>query len=154
MSDKKTITELMQKVGEAEKAFLSRWHLSTLEKIDAELYQNVMDQLSMYNEALVTESVEDAVNLGEGMIRGYAVAVKAMDEAGAVDDAYFVGFDRESGRRLVISERKDCLAAAIKKQPGNYSWIAPDEVARIFFGLEMVQGVKELWPDAEVSEVA
>ena len=154
MSDEKKISELMKKVSDAEHLYLSRWHLSSLEKIDPELYKNVMEQLSMYNEALVTDTVAEAITYGEGMIRGYAVAVKAMETAGAVDDAYFVGFDRESGKRLVISERKDCLVAAENKQPGNYSWCSPDELARLFFGLGMVQGVKKIWPSAEISEVA
>ena len=84
------VEEMMSRTNLAAEAFESIWTLRALKRVDEELGDALEDQVAKFNKALVTQSRRQVKIQGEALIRGYAVCVKAMQEARAPDDAYLM----------------------------------------------------------------
>jgi hypothetical protein len=67
-------------------AFLRRWSLGTLRRVDPELSQRLLEQQSLWHEARVTGTDEETVRQGEAMCRGWLAAVERLEAAGEPDE--------------------------------------------------------------------
>jgi len=147
------ITKLMAQVSDAAKPFESRWTLRALQRVDADLHQLLVEQQSLYHEALVTGSTGDAKEQAAAMCRGWAAATRRMEQAGVEDDAYLLGLHPATGTKVAIGSAKHAIDRVRQVHGEDVIWMTPDEVAAMVAGLESLKGiqaVKNLWPDAEV----
>ena len=143
-------------VAEAALPFEARWTLAALKRADADIYQRLQDQRSLFDHALVAGTAEDIQLHGAALCRGYAKAIQVLEVAAKPDDAYMLGQDMRSGFRVAIG-RRQAVAQRVREVHGEtVVWITPDEVATIVANLEAfapIAAIKRLFPGAEMLEV-
>lgn len=144
---------MVQQECAAAAAFESRWTLRALRRVDAELYEAVCDQRSLFHEALITGEDAAVREHGEAMCRGWAAAVRRLEEAAEPDDAFLLGQDTRTGLKVAISDQRAASARVRELHGERVCFLTPDEVAAMFAGLQGVAAVKALWPNSEVIEV-
>jgi len=142
------IAAVMDRVSRAASPFESRWTLWALLRVDPDLHERLLDQQSLYHQALVTGTSEDIEDQAAAMCRGWATVTRAMESASVPDDAYLLGF--HAGTRVAIGEQKHAIARVRDLHGDQVVWITPDEVAALIAGMEAIKAVKSLWPDAEI----
>ena len=142
------LAAVMRRVSEAAGPFESRWTLRALQRIDPDLHDRLVDQQSLYHQALVTGAADDVEVQAAAMCRGWAAVVRAMEAAAVPDDAYLLGF--HGGTRIAIGEQKHAIARVRELHGAPVIWITPDEVAALVAGLEAIKTAKSMWPDAEI----
>lgn len=148
--DAKVVGECAALVSPIEQAFRSRWRLSTLRKVDAGLCDRLVEQIELYHAALVTGTVTNAREQTEAMARGWRAACAALESPLLPDDSYQVGYDYESGTRVVIAEHRGSVARVQAVKGERVVMVTPDEVARIVGGLGIIAEAKSFFPDAEI----
>lgn len=132
-----------ERVATAARAFESRWTIRALRRIDAELADRFDAALSDWHETCLTGDDADIKELGGGIVRGYEVITKRMEDAGADHDAYMTGTCYRTGTQVIISTNKACSdIGAIH--------ITPDEVAALVGGMETLKQAKSIFPGCEV----
>ena len=144
------IPAVMRRVSDAAAPFESRWTLRALLRIDPDLHDRLLDQQSLYHQALVTGSLADVEDQSAAMCRGWGAVTRTMEAAGAPDDAYLLGLHGGTGTRVAIGEQKQAIARVRELHGQTVVWITPDEVAAMVAGMEVVKSIKAIWPDAEV----
>jgi len=144
------IAAVMRRVSEAAVPFESRWTLRALQRLDPELHDRLLDQQSLYHEALVTGEAEDVDEQSAAMCRGWAAVTRVMAAASVPDDAYLLGIHGGTGTRVAIGEQLHAIARVREIHGDQVIWITPDEVAALVAGLEALKAAKALWPDAEI----
>lgn len=151
MSD--IVSQCLALVAPAETAYRSRWRLSTLQRVNADLHQALSEQIDLYNQALVTGSDKECRVQSEAMVRGWRAACAALESPMLPDDAYLVGMDYNTGTRVVIAEQKASVARVQVKDGERVVMVTPDEVARMVAGMGIFAEVKSLFPDAELLQI-
>ena len=144
------IPRVMAQVAEAAQAFESRWTLAALKRADADLHRLFNEQQDLYHEALITGSDHEVEEQAAAMCRGWAAIARAMEAAGAEDDAYLLGFHGATGTKVAIGEQKHAIARVRELHGDKVIWITPDEVAALVGGMELLKAAKGVFPDAEV----
>lgn len=144
------ISETLKLVTPAEDAFLSRWRLSTLERLDKELHDRVVEQQALYHSAQVTGSDAELREQAQAMVRGWRAACQRMESPLQPDDAYMVGHDLLIGTHVVIAERSSAAARAQSVDGITRKLVTPDEVAKLLAAFDTINKAKELFPDAEL----
>lgn len=120
------IPRVMAQVAEAAEAFESRWTLNALKRVDADLHQLFNEQQDLYHEALITGSDHEVEEQAAAMCRGWAAIARAMETAGADDDAYLLGFHGGTGTRVAIGEQKHAIVRVREIHGDKVVWITPD----------------------------
>lgn len=143
------IAELMASVAPAEAAFRSRWRLSTLERVDKDLHDRLLEQQALYDRAMVAGPDSEAREQAEAMIRGWRAACAALEDPLRPDDAYLMGYDGRTGIAVIIAEQKGGARSQVRDGQKVIT-VTPDEVAKIVAGLSVIREAKCLFPDAEV----
>lgn len=133
--------------------FESRWTMRALRRVDAELCQAVEEQRSLFAEALLVGGEVEVVEHGEAMCRGWAVAVRRLEEAQEPDESYFLGQDSRTGIQVAVGPSSAATARVRELHGDRVIWLTPDEVAAMFAGLQDVAKVKALWPGAEITRI-
>jgi predicted exporter len=144
------VSETMKLVSPAEDAFLSRWRMTTLERLDKELHDRVAEQRDLYHSAQVTGSDAELRDHAAAMVRGWRAACQRMEAPLQPDDAYMVGHDLMTGTHVVIAERTSAAARAQTVDGITRKLVTPDEVAKLLAAFETINQAKSLFPDAEV----
>jgi hypothetical protein len=121
--------EWQTKVSEAAVPFEARWTEAALRRIDPELHARFRKQREMFNAALETGTIDEVVENGAAMVRGYVAVVAAMEAAGAADDAYQIGRG-PNGLTIAIGP-KPCCARVQELYGDTVQWFSPDEIAAI-----------------------
>lgn len=147
------VAQCLALVQPAESAFRSRWRLSTLQRVDADLHQALVEQISLYDNALVTGTDQECRIQSEAMVRGWRAACAALESPMLPDDAYQVGFDYNTGTRVVIAEQKASIARVQRVDGERVVMVTPDEVARMVAGMGIFAEVKNLFPDTELLSI-
>jgi len=147
------VAQCLALVAPAESAFRSRWRLSTLKRVNADLHQALSEQIDLYNQALITGSDKDCRIQSEAMVRGWRAACAALESPLLPDDSYQVGMDYNTGTRVVIAEQKDSIARVQRIDGERVVMVTPDEVARMVAGMGIFAEVKSLFPNAEILQV-
>jgi hypothetical protein len=137
-------------VTKASSAFEARWTMLALKNVDAELYEALREQRSLYYEAIMHGTEDDIKAHAEALVRGYAAAVNAMEEAEYPDSAYLIG--RHNGTVVVISGQKAAQAKLVElASTGERAVLmSPDEVALLLGSLQGLSTIKQLFPGAEL----
>lgn len=152
--DERLVSDCLALVAPAADAFLSRWRLSTLRRLDPELHGLLIEQENLYNAALVTGTADEAREQSAAMVRGWRAAVARCEAT--VDDAYLVGACPRTGTRVCVGTHLGSVAR-VQADPNhaglNVLFVTPDEVARMMGGLALVASCKTAFPDAEVIEL-
>lgn len=144
------VGELMMLVAPAEAAFRCRWRLQTLERVDKDLHDRLIEQQALYDRALITGPDSEARDQAAAMVRGWRAAVAALESPLRPDDSYMVGFDNRTHIAVVIAEQPGSQARVQVRDGQKVITVTPDEVAKIVAGLSVVMEAKGLFPDAEV----
>lgn len=144
------VAQLLAMVAPAETAFRSRWRLQSLQRVDPELHRLLVEQLNLYDAAMVTGSDQDAREQAEAMVRGWRAACAAMESPLQADDAYLTGYDLNTDTIVVIAKVKESGPRAERVLGRKVITITPDEVAKVIAGLNIIAEAKSLFPDAEV----
>jgi hypothetical protein len=151
MSPASTVVgECLALVAPAETAFRSRWRLSTLKRVNGDLHDMLAEQIDLYNTALVTGSDAEARTQAQAMVRGWRAACSALESPLLPDDAYLVGWDLNTGMRVVIADQKTAIGRVQSIKGERVMLVTPDEVARMMAAWSVIGEVKALFPDAEV----
>jgi hypothetical protein len=151
--DTTVVANCLKLVAPAEGAFRSRWRLGTLARIDADLHQALSEQIDLFNAALVTGTDAEAREHAEAMVRGWRAACAALEAPLIPDDAYLMGFDLNTGTRVVIAEQMGSIGRVQAVAGERVVMVTPDEVARMVSGMAIIAEAKRLFPDAEVMSV-
>lgn len=153
-ADHKVVAECLALVAPAETAYRSRWRLGTLKRLDPELHGLLVEQIDLFNMSLVTGTAQEARDHAAAMVRGWRAACGALEAPLQADDAYLVGFDHNTGTRVVVAEQLSSVAR-VQGGPGErVILVTPDEVARMVAGMAVIAEAKRLFPDAEVMSVS
>lgn len=145
------VAECMGMVAPAEAAFRSRWRMSTLERVDPELYGLLCEQIDLYSTELISGTAADLREHSAAMVRGWSAACRAMSKL--PDDAYLTGLDWASKTRVVISDSKQSIQHVNPLEGVRTLAVSPEEVAKLFGGLGIVSLTKATFPDAEVISI-
>jgi hypothetical protein len=127
--------------------------MGTLRRVDADLHQAVVEQIDLYNTALVTGSDQEARLQAAAMVRGWRAACAALESPLLPDDAYLVGFDPNTGTRVVVAEQQASIGRVQAVAGERVVMVTPDEVARMVAGMTIIAEAKRLFPDAEIMEI-
>ena len=147
------VGELMAQVAPAEQAFRSRWRLSTLLRVDPDLHQNLVEQISLYNAAMVTGSDDEAREHAGAMVRGWQLACAALEAPLQDDDNYLVGIDYKTGLHVVIGEQQASKGRVQIRDDRKVIFMTPDELATLVAGIQIIAEAKTVFPDAEVIQL-
>ena len=107
----------------------------------------------MFDGACIDGTADDIALHGAATCRGYAAAVRAMEAAGAPDDAYQLGTDPVTGTKVAIGAHKGIIDRVSDLHGQDVICITPDEVAVMVGSVEAVKGIgeiKKLFPGAEI----
>lgn len=121
-----------------------------MERVDADLHARLVEQIDLYDRAMITGSDDEARDQAEAMVRGWRAACSAMESPLRPDDAYLTGYDISTNTIVVIADCKESGPRAERVLGRKAITITPDEVAKVIAGLNIIAEAKGLFPDAEV----
>lgn len=140
-------------VSDAAQIFEARWTGRRLAEVDKTLAEKLHKQCELFRAACERGTRADVARHGAGLVKGYAAAVAALEDAGALDDAYQLGVDPKSGTVVAIGQFKASADYVATMRPGTI-WVTPDEIAALFArvaALKTIATAKRQWPGAEIS---
>lgn len=150
MSRETIDVQCLNQVRDAEEAFLQRWRLSSLARIDQELHDLLQEQRHLFENALFGRNENETELQAGATVRGWKAAIACMVEATAPDDACLYGVDHATGTVVAIGERG--RSGYQVKEGQRLVFVTPDEVAKMVAGIGLLIEVKQVFPDAEVIE--
>ena len=136
--------------------FERRWTWLALRRVDDDLATRLHEQRGLYNEACVTGAPQDITEHGAALCRGYAAALKTMEDAGEPDDAYLLGQCPTTGLKVAVGHHPGSIGRIAKMHGSDVIWISPDEIATLMATAEAftrVAALKRAFPGAEVVNV-
>jgi len=134
-------------VKAAEAAFTQRWLVRSLERVNPGLHAALVEQQGYFHQA---EFAGEEVELhGEALVRGWEAAVRAMEAAEAPEDAYQLGI--HGTHTVVIGERPEGASRWREVDGRTAAWLTPDEVAKLWAGVQAINAAQTLWPGAWVT---
>jgi hypothetical protein len=143
-------------IGEVSAAALPlerRWTWLALRRVDDDLARRLHEQRGLFDQACVAGSADDVATHGAAMCRGYAAAVRTMEQSGHPDDAYMLGCDTATGFKVAVGEQRACVERVRELHGNNVVWVTPDEVAKLMASVEQFKGIaaiKQMFPGAEI----
>ena len=142
-------------VTKAASAFEARWTMLALKRVNPDLHDALREQCDLYCQAIMHGAPSDVERQSEGLVRGYAAAVAAMEQHRAPDDAYLIG--RHNGLVVFITDQKAVneRVTDVAETGERAILMSPDEVAMLFSsieGLGAIAAIKQLFPGAELIE--
>jgi predicted exporter len=152
-SKESAVSQALTLVAPAETAFTSRWRLTTLQRLDADLYARIQEQQDLYDSAMLKGTDDEVREQSAAMVRGWRAACQRMERPLQPDDAYLVGHDPTSFTRVVIGHHTQSAARTQYVEGQTTIFVTPDEVAALFTSMTALRTVKALFPDAEIMEV-
>jgi hypothetical protein len=143
--------EWQAKVSAAALPFEARWTEAALRRIDPGLHDRFRKQRELFTAALEDGTIDEVVENGSAMVRGFVAVVAAMQAASARDDAYQIG--RGPGGLTIAIGPKPCCARLQELYGNAVQWFSPDEIAAIIemdARFKAMVDVKRAFPGAEV----
>ncbi len=141
-------------------AFEGRWTMLSLKRVDPDLADDLDAQRDLWHEAKFlyrsrADGHDELVAQGAALCRGYAVAVRTMEEVAAEDDAYVIGRCPRTGTTVAVTQQK-AAGERVRELYGEPTIIlSPDEVASLFGSIEALKAIgaiKQRFPGAEIIE--
>lgn len=148
-----TVTHWLGEVSAAAMPFESRWTWLALRRVDDDLGRRLFEQRGLFDQACITGTAAEVETHGAAMCRGYAAAVRALEQAGAEDDSYMLGFDPATGLRVAVGSQRAAVDRVRELHGSEVVWVTPDEVAVMVASVEKMKGiavVKQFFPGAEI----
>ncbi|MGY3278155.1 hypothetical protein [Bradyrhizobium sp. S3.7.6] len=142
------------RVSEAALAFEARWTRLAVRNLDAKIAEAFEGALTAYATAMELGTASEVNETGARLCRAYGVISAKLAAAGVPDDAYMVGADPKTGKRIIIASSKAAGERA-RAQAGKRfaAWFSPDEIATMIAHDEAKQkiaAVKDAFPGAEI----
>jgi hypothetical protein len=145
----------LAEVSTAALALERRWTMAALKRVDANLHRRLLEQRGLFDRATITGTADEIEVQGSAMCRGYAIAVTALEAAGAPDDAYVIGKCSRTGFTVAIGEQKAAAERVREVHGERVVWVTPDEVASMLNAIEAfkpIATIKRMFPGAEIIE--
>ena len=142
-------------VNEAAAQFEARWTVIGLRRHDHDLAVRLHEQREIFAEACAAGEPNEVQVQGAALVRGYAAAVRAMEEAELPDDSYVLGVCPTTGFKIAIGNNKASIARVAELDGDEVVWVSPDELATLMAkaeGFKTVAAIKRKFPGAEVVE--
>ena len=155
-SDEQVLRYWIGEVSSTAALLERRWTRAALKRVDPDIAKRLEEQRDLFDRAAVTGTVDEIERHGAALCRGYAVALKTLENAQEPDDAYLLGQDPRSGFRVAIGHQKPAAERVQEAHGRAVVWISPDEVAAILSGLEAFKAlstIKRMFPGAEVTDI-
>jgi hypothetical protein len=145
----------MQATTSAAVPFEGRWSLNALNRVNPDIHRRLVEQRSLFDQAVVTGSAAEIETHGAALCRGYHIAAETMQAAAEPDDAYLIGQDPRSGLKVAVSQIKAAAERARQLHGKGTLWVTPDEVAILLANAEQLRItiVKQHFPGAEIVDV-
>lgn len=143
----------LSEVSAAALPFESRWTWLALRRVDDDLGRRLFEQRGLFDQACITGTAAEVEAHGAAMCRGYAAAVRALEQAGAEDDAYMLGSDPTTGLKVAVGYQQAAIDRVREIHGQDVVLVTPDEVATLMASVEafkFVGAVKQFFPGAEV----
>src|SRR6266550_1584675 len=121
--------EMWKRVNDAKAKFEGRWMMLSLCRVNEELYNNLMDQIDIFDDVSITGTAEDIEEHGEATLRGFEVATKVMEKSALEDDAYVMGQCHLTGLKIAIGSAKGSTKRIREIHGQDVVFISPDEIA-------------------------
>lgn len=140
-------------VGNAALPFEARWTWLALRRVSPDIGRRLFEQRGLFDQACLVGGDAEVAEQGAALCRGYAAAVRALEQADEPDDAYMVGFDSATGLRIAIGEQRAAVERVRELHGDRVVWVTPDECAKLLAGVEafkLVGAVKQFFPGAEI----
>jgi hypothetical protein len=140
-----------RKVSDAAMPFETRWSDAALRRVAPTLHARFRQQRNLFNAALENGTIDEIIQHGAAMVRGYVAVVAAMEAAGGADDAYHIGRG-PTGLTIAIGP-KPCCARVQELYGDTVLWFSPDEIAAIIemdARFKALADVKRVFPGAEM----
>lgn len=143
----------LKQVSDAALPLERRWTWLALRRVDGDLARRLHEQRGLFDQACVTGSDDEVATHGAAMCRGYAAAVRSLEQADEPDDAYQIGQDSLTGLKVAIGQQKAAVDRVRELHGDRVVWVTPDEVAKLMASVEQfkfVGAVKQLFPGSEI----
>jgi hypothetical protein len=147
------VRNISHNISQAALDLEARWTYSALRRVSPDIALRLHDQRNLFAEACVNGTRREIVKQGEALCRGYAAAVRALEQSGETDDGYMLGTDLVTGTKIAIGFQRAALPRIREIHGEAVIWVTPDECARMLAGLESfksIGAVKRLFPGAEI----
>lgn len=152
----RAVQQWRQQTADATALFEARWTWLSLRRVNEELARRLYEQRGLFDQAAITGTAEEIERQGSALCRGYAAAVKAMEDAAIGDDAYLLGSDPATGTKVAIGPCKASVSRIAEVCGQDVIWVTPDEVAVLLAAgteaAKFVTSVKRLFPGAELKD--
>ena len=139
--------------SEAAQAFEARWTERRLFEVDKALAQRLVNQRAVFREACLSGTASDVARHGAGVTRGYAAAIKALEDTPIpIEDAYVFGYDPQTDTHVAIGRGKAPALRVAEINPRTV-YLTYDEVAALLgrvAALKPIVAVKRQWPGCEI----
>jgi len=148
-----TVRHWHAEVSTAAKSFEARWTNLALRRVDSALATRLHEQRGLFDQACVTGTADEVELQGAAMCRGWAAAVRAMEQSGEPDDAYMLGSDPTTGLKVAVGHSKASVGRVAELHGQDVVWVTPDEVAGLMASVEafkFAHAVKQHFPGAEM----
>ena len=145
--------ETIESTRLAEEMFTGRWRLSSLQRVDPELYARLMEQVALYDSALFGSKTAETRLQADATLRGWKAAKARMEAVAAPDDAFQYGTDQTSGCVVAIGIRPPSESRLQLRDGHRVIFVTPDEVAKLVAAHELLCEVKRSFPAAEILSV-
>lgn len=144
----------LELVALSEEMFLSRWRLSSLQRVDPELYNLLTEQVALFDTALFGQSATETRLQAEATARGWKAAKARMEAVAAPDDAFMYGTDPKSGCVVAIGTRPPNESRLQLRDGHRVIFVTPDEVAKLVGGMEIIAEVKRAFPACDILNIS
>ena len=138
--------------AQAAMALESRWTMLALRRVDADVARRLHEQRNLFDAACFSGTEAEIADHGAALCRGYAMAVRLLEQAGEPDDAYLIGQCPVSGTKVAIGHQRAAAQRVRDLHGDRVVWLTPDECARMLSAYQTLARVKQLWPGAETIE--
>jgi len=154
----RVVEKMWQRVNDVKAKFEGRWMMLSLNRVDPVLYQNLYEQICIFDDISITGSPEDIEEHGEATIRGFEIAIKTMEKSEIVDDSYMMGCCPMTGFKIAIGSAKGSTKRVREVYGQDVVFISPDELATIVATkgeceskvIAFIHETKKLFPGAEL----
>ena len=157
MTPLENIEAWRQRVTQAAIGMEARWTERRLVEVDLDLARLLVEQRNLFREACNGGKPGEVARHGAAMCRGYAAAVKALEDAPLpIEDAYQFGYDPQTNTHVAIGVGKAPAQRVAEIDPRTI-YLTYDEVAALLgrvAALKPLLAAKRQWPGCEILDAS
>jgi hypothetical protein len=150
------ISNARRRVDEPITRYEARWALSSLARVDKDLYDRLIDQMAKFYRAINAGKLTAIQVHSEAAVKGWEAAIRRMESSELGGSSYMIGQCRKSGKKVAIGYQKAASRQVRIDHGESVVLFSPDEIAEMLVGtreFRIVEETKKRFPGAEISDV-